>query len=131
MEKEFIQFLAVAGIEARDWEDFKTKNPDFCQEKLDEFSDVVIGSVMRQAKYAEYRSAKDWMFFKFEEDEILLTMLHSEDINLLEIKLNEAHLASIDIHKTSKPYSMEKEDEVFKMMQQGCVITDGKLYESI
>lgn len=131
LEQEFISFLAVSGIEAKDWEDFKTSNPSFCDDKIDEFSDVVIGTILTKAKYAEHRSERDWMLFKFEDEMIHLIILHSDDINLMDIQLNEAHLDDISIHRTSKPYHPNKEDELFKMMQQGCVITEGTLYESI
>jgi hypothetical protein len=131
LEEEFIQFLAVAGVEAHDWEEFKTSNPQFCEEKIDEFSDVVIGTILSQADYAEHRSATDWLLFKFLAEEINVIIIHSDHIDLSKEVLNEVNLNAVSISKTSKPYTPNKEDELFKMMQQGCVITDGKLYETI
>lgn len=131
LEEEFIQFLAVAGVEAHDWEKFKTSNPDFCEEKIEEFSDVVIGTILSQAEYAEHRSSSDWLLFKLEEEEIKVIIIHSDKIDLSQETLNEVNLNAVTISKTSKPYTPNKEDELFKMMQQGCVITDGKVYEAI
>ncbi|CAG5085620.1 DUF6495 family protein [Parvicella tangerina] len=131
LEKEFIDFLAVSGIEAHDWEQFKTSNPDFCEEKIDEFSDVVIGTILSKAKYAEHKSSSDWLLFKLHENEISVIIIHSDQIDLLKDELNEVNMQAVTINKTSKPYTPNKEDELFKMMQQGCVITDGKIYDLI
>ncbi|MCB9189147.1 MAG: hypothetical protein H6599_07670 [Flavobacteriales bacterium] len=131
LEQEFIEFLAVSGIEAHDWENFKTTNPDFCEEKICEFSDVVIGTILSQADYAEHRSKNNWILFKFNKDDISAIIIHSDQLDLTENTLNEANLEAVSISKTSKPYSPNKEDELFKMMQQGCVITDGRIFDSI
>lgn len=131
LEQEFIEFLAVSGIEAHDWETFKTTNPDFCEEKICEFSDVVIGTILRQADYAEHRSKNDWILFRFNENDISAIIIHSDQLDLTQNTLNEVNLADVSISKTSKPYSPNKEDELFKMMQQGCVITDGRIFDSI
>lgn len=130
LETEFIRFLAISGVEAHDWEKFKTSNPEFCQDKIDEFSDVVFGTLLSEAKYAEHKSSSDWLLFKFHENEISVIIIHSDTIDLLKETLNEANMQSLSITRTSKPYTPNKEDELFKMMKQGCVITDGKLYES-
>lgn len=131
LEKEFIEFLAISGVEAHDWEDFKTTNPNFCEEKIEEFSDVVIGTILRNARYAEHRSPSDWMLFKLEDELIHLILIHSTELDLTRDTLNEDNLSKIQITRTSKSYAPNKEDELFKMMQQGCIITDGKVYESI
>lgn len=131
LEQEFIEFLAVSGIEAHDWEDFKTTNPDFCEEKICEFSDVVIGTILSRAKYAEHKSSSDWLLFKFHENEVSVIIIHTDKLDLLKDELNEVNMRAVTINRTSKPYTPNKEDELFKMMQQGCVITDGRIYDSI
>ncbi len=131
LEQEFIEFLAISGVEAHDWEDFKTSNPDFCEEKINEFSDVVIGTILSRAQYAEHRTSSDWLLFKLDQEEISVIIIHSEKLDLLKDELNEVNMNAVTINKTSKPYTPNKEDELFKMMQQGCVITDGKVYELI
>ena len=131
LEQEFIEFLAVSGIEAHDWEEFKTTNPDFCEEKICEFSDVVIGTVLSKADYAEHRSKNDWIHFKFEHEEIKVIIIHSETLDLTKETLNEVNMSEVHISKTSKPYTPNKEDELFKMMQQGCVITDGRIFDAL
>jgi hypothetical protein len=129
LEKEFVQFLAVNGVEAQDWESFKTTNPKFCEEKIDEFSDVVIGGVLHKAKYAEHCSKNDWMLFKLEEESVHLIVIHSDQIDLTSQSIGEEDYCKIEVFKKSKSYSKNKEDDLFEMMQQGCVITDGVLFE--
>ena len=130
LEKEFIQFLAVSGVEANDWETFKTTNPIFCEEKIEEFSDVVIGGVLHKAKYAEHCTKSDWMLFKLEEEEIHLIVVHSDELDLTSHSITEEDYTKIDVFKKSKLYSQNKEDDLFQMMNQGCVITDGDLFEN-
>jgi hypothetical protein len=129
LEKEFIQFLAVSGVEAQDWESFKTTNPKFCEEKIEEFSDVIIGGVLHKAKYVEHCTKTDWMLFKLEEETIHLIVIHSDKIDLTSQSITEEDYNKIDVFKKSKAYSKNKEDDLFEMMNQGCVITDGALYE--
>ncbi len=129
LEKEFIQFLAVSGIEAQDWESFKTSNPKFCEEKIEEFSDVVIGGVLHKAKYAEHCTKSDWMLFKLDEEIIHLIVIHSDQIDLSSQSIEEEDYNKIEVFKKSKAYSKNKEDDLFEMMNQGCVITDGVLFE--
>lgn len=129
LEKEFIQFLAVSGVEAKDWESFKTSNPKFCEDKIEEFSDVVIGGVLHKAKYAEHCTKSDWMLFKMEEEIIHLIVIHSDMIDLTSQQITEEDYSKIDVFKKSKPYSKNKEDDLFQMMNQGCVITDGALFD--
>ncbi len=129
LEKEFIQFLAVSGVEAQDWENFKTSNPAFCEEKIEEFSDVVIGGVLHKAKYAEHCTKNDWMLFKLEEEEIHLIVIHSASIDLTSQKITPEDYSKIEVFKKSKKYSENKEDDLFQMMNQGCVITDGAMFE--
>jgi hypothetical protein len=129
LEKEFIQFLAVSGVEAQDWENFKTTNPKFCEEKIEEFSDVVIGGVLHKAKYAEHCTKTDWMLFKLEEETIHLIVIHSDKIDLTCQSITEEDYNKIDVFNKSKAYSKNKEDDLFEMMNQGCLITDGALYE--
>ena len=129
LEKEFVQFLAVSGVEAADWESFKTANPKFCEEKIEEFSDVVIGGVLHKAKYAEHCTKSDWMLFKLEEETIHLIVVHSDKIDLTSKRITEEDYTKIDVFKKSKPYSTNKEDDLFEMMNQGCVITDGGLFD--
>lgn len=130
LEQEFIQFLAVSGVEAHDWEQFKISNPTFCEEKIQEFSDVVIGTVLRKTRYAEHKSTNDWLLFKFYENEVSVIIIHTDKLDLTKDVLNEANMDLLTINRTSKPYSTSREDELFKMMQQGCIITDGKIFEA-
>ncbi len=131
LEKEFIQFLAVNGIEAKDWENFKKTNPDFCEQKIDEFSDVIMGSMLQKAKYAEFCEPQLWMLFKLEEECISLIHLQTYEpsIDFTKTPLSEIPISALDVRKTSKPYQKEKEDELFEMMQKGCYITEGEVYQ--
>ncbi len=131
LEKEFIQFLAVNGIEAQDWENFKKTNPDFGEQKIDEFSDVIMGSMLQKAKYAEFCEAQFWMLFKFEEEQISLIHLQTNEtsIDFSKTPLSEIPISALEVRKTSKPYQKEKEDELFEMMQKGCYISEGEIYQ--
>ena len=39
--------------------------------------------------------------------------------------------AGIRAYTTDKPYAKRREEEIFDMLENGCMISDGKLYKAI
>ena len=63
LEKEFIQFLAVNGIDAAKWQDLKQNQIEEANEFIDSFSDLVFGKSLEGVQYIEHRTASDYKIF--------------------------------------------------------------------
>jgi hypothetical protein len=132
LEKEFAKFLAVCGIEAPEWEKMKTDDKEGVEQKIEEFSDTVIGSVLKTAKYIEHKSKNDIRVFKCNEDDMELMAMQSEEEDLLgDIDIDVFVEGDVKLFTAVKEYAIDREDEIFMLMQQGCVITDHVLFNTI
>ena len=118
LEKEFVDFLVVNGITADDWEKLKQNDLDASNGIVDQFSDVVWEGVLRNTKYLEKREEGVAYYFRCDADQIHLTRIVEQ--------------ASKVVKQTaSKPYSGNREEELFRMIQSGCEITDGRRFEAL
>ena len=133
LEQEFVKFLASQSIVAGDWEKIKTTDKQQAENLIDDFSNVVYGSVMRKAQFLERRTPKALYCYECLEDRFELVVFEiSEDSSL---DLTKDALSSIkdisaigpSMYTGQKAYTKEREDEIYEMMTQGCEITDGKL----
>lgn len=133
LEKEFIDFLVVNGIPAADWEQIKNEEPK-AQRLIDSFSEVVFEKILRQIQYVTHYSTHSIKVFHCRTDGIHLIGVdtHASDIDLTTDKgiqrLKTDPPRDIQIYQSTKDYSPDREQEIFKMLGQGCVKTDGTLY---
>jgi len=134
LEKEFIEFLVVNGVPAEDWEQLK-KDDAKSQGLIDSFSDVVFEKILRQIEYVAHYSKNSVKIFNCRADSIHLIGVDTgaPDIDLT-TDVGIQHITSnlptdIQIYQSSKTYSPNREEEIFKMLGQGCVKTDGSLYK--
>jgi hypothetical protein len=133
---EFIQFLIVNGIVASEWEQLKKENSAAVDIWIDQFSDIVLEKSLLKISYLEYREKNQLLFFKCVDEEIELASIHSEELDLLTIKSDDLrsnlnHLSGINLMFKNKPYKPNRAEEVFRMIQSGALITDGKLFETL
>ena len=133
LEKEFIDFLVVNGIPAADWEQIKNDEPK-AQGFIDSFSEVVFEKILRQIEYVAHYSTHSIKVFHCRADRIHLIGVdtNAPDIDLT-TDVGIEHLKTdppkdIQIYQSAKDYSPDREQEIFKMLGQGCVKTDGTLY---
>jgi hypothetical protein len=135
-QEEFIQFLIVNGIVASEWEQLKKENSAAVDIWIDQFSDIVLEKSLLKISYLEYREKNQLLFFKCADEEIELASIHSEELDLLTIKSDDLssnlnHLSGINLMFKNKPYKPNRAEEVFRMLQSGALITDGKLFETL
>ncbi len=130
MEQEFIQYLVSNGIDAPQWERIKAES-DEAQMWLDGFSDVVLQKVLEGIRYLEYRSAAEARFIACGEHEMNMIALVSKQVDLTDSEALKAAVVKpgkLEVFKGTKPYSEDRESELFKLTQSGCEISDGKMY---
>ncbi len=135
LEKQFVSFLAAQSILAPDWVKIKETDPLQSQEIIEDFSNMVYGSVMSDAQFLERKTKHTLYCYQCLSDRFVLVALEIDkgsDIDLRDLDLDTIKTmgsnAQMHVYTTEKPYSKSKEDEVFGMMEMGCEITDGGMF---
>ena len=138
LEKEFITFLSSAQITGSDWEKMKTNESGKAEELIAVFSDLVYEKVMGKINYLEFRNKKELNIFHFEKDKISLAGLRVKDNSQIDLLAeavfkdwNEKNADEITVLRTEKFYVKERGVEIFEMLEEGCYITDDKLFKVI
>lgn len=128
LETELNQFLIANGVSNEEWIEMNENNPDKAIDLVELFSDVVYQKVFEKIKFLEHQSKNSLMVFKCGSEKIELIGLTVKqdmdgDLSSPE-KIQETlvkNAASLEVFKSSKEYSKEREVEVFEMVESGCV----------
>lgn len=134
---EFSKFLATQQIDKNEWEQLKNEKPEIAEEELAVFSDLVWEDVLTKTNYIEHISEHHLNVFKCYSKEIIRiyvkcnntskNFLEEEDFKwFLKNPLDE----NFEYYKASKKYSEDRNIELFKLIEMGGQISDGKLFES-
>lgn len=138
LHNEFSKFLATQQIDAIEWEQIKKEKPLMAEEELNIFSDVVWEDVLSKTNYLEHISEHHINLFKCDENEISRlyiqlkdtskSFLNSEDFDwFINNPLNEV----FEYFRATKSYNSERNMELFKLIEMGCEISKGDLYNAI
>lgn len=135
LEKEFVDFLVLNGIMHDDWIKMKNEDPKAAQKMTELFSDVVWESILRKAKYLDFRSPNSIKCFQCLADKIVLVGIDSDDTDMStkEFAALQAKDFPDDVvaFTTEKKYSKVRELELFDMINWGCEISDGALFKQL
>ncbi len=138
LNEEFAVFLAAQSIDVKQWDKIKIESPDLADKELNIFSDFVWEKVLNKANYVEHFSKNTINLFKCSEKKIdrIVVKVNKDSVNLLEDSdfnwfLDNSKDPSIEYLKGKKSYSKERNLEIFELIQQGGVVSQGKLYEAI
>lgn len=138
LEKDFVHFLAANTVTADDWVKLKETQIDKAEELINLFSDVVYEQLMTKVEYLEYRSSHQLRVFYCDKDVIQMQGLDvSKDLKidlrkgetLKNVLSNNNIDGKVQVIHAEKAYEANREDEVFKMMINGCVKTDAKIFD--
>ena len=142
LEKEFIQFLAANHITAEDWVKMKEEDLEQTNGLLDIFSDIVFDKSLDKLEYLEFISPMDIKTFFCDKEQIYLLGLKyqaGKSINFLEMNLGNDLIdlikdpsTSLEIYSAEKSYQGDRKQELFKMIENGCLISkEGTLYKTL
>ena len=138
LHKEFAQFLATQQIDINEWNEIKRNRPNMADEELNLFSDMVWEDVLDRTNYLEHFSEQTINLFKCNREEIIriVVQVDKEDFSFFKDQdyrwfIDNTNDNSIHFFKGMKPYSKERNLELFELIEKGSVISDGKLYESL
>ncbi len=134
LHKEFAQFLATQSIDVKEWNEIKKGKPNLAIQEMNIFSDIVWEDVLSKTHYLEHFSETTANFFKCDENEIHRIVIKVNwDINLLKQEGFEWLMKnpldnSVDIFKGSKKYKIERNKEIFDLIEKGSSISKGEIY---
>jgi hypothetical protein len=138
LHEEFAVFLAAQSIDVNEWTRIKEEKPDLAEKELEVFSDFVWEKVLGKTNYLDHFSPQSLNLFKCGEDSIqrIVVKVNKEGIDLLNEKdfnwfLDNSKDPGIEYLKGQKPYSKVRNEEIFELIRQGGVVSDGQLYEAI
>lgn len=138
LHEEFAVFLAAQSIDVNEWTRIKEEKPDLAEKELEVFSDFVWEKVLGKTNYLDHFSPQSLNLFKCDEDSIqrIVVKVNKKGIDLLNEKdfnwfLDNSKDPEIEYLKGQKPYSKLRNEEIFELIRQGGVVSDGQLYEAI
>jgi hypothetical protein len=138
LEKEFIEYLVVNGISSTDWTSLKEEQPASAERIIELFSDLILGTILKNVGYLEKRGKNHLHVFQcLKEDLVLVAMEgpNQEEIDFTNPDFISSSMltppSSLQVYTTQKPYTLERELELFKMIEEGCVITQDKLFKAL
>ena len=137
LHEEFIQFMSSNGVTGDDWKKIKEEEYDKAEKLIEIFSDIVIEKSLTQINYLEKREPQNVLFFNFKASEIELIGISSNDPDIdftddTTIKsLSDGSLKTdFETFKSTKKIDKNREDEIFSMLENGCLISSGRIFKS-
>jgi len=141
LEQDFIKFLAVNTITANEWLRMKKNEPKKAGELIDSFSDIVFEKTMKKIEHLEFKTPNDIKLFHCMEDKIIMMGLMIEgesDIDFTKPADPQTMLqqlknssAKLKIYQAEKQFSGQRDMELFEMMENGCLISEGELFHTL
>ncbi|MCC7521724.1 MAG: hypothetical protein IT220_08840 [Flavobacteriaceae bacterium] len=138
LHQEFASFLAVLEIDKAEWDMIKVHQVEKVDDLLAQFSDLVWEDVLNRARYLEHHSPDSINLFCCEKEfmDRLVVRLENPEIDLLtqagfDWFINHSNDASIQYFKGKKSYQSHRNAEIFKLIEEGSILTDGQLYEAV
>jgi len=136
LEKEFVDYLVVSGIDAGDWVKIKDGNPAKAVRIIELFSDVVWEKILRKTKYIFKVENTTLFLFHYADDMARLMIFQFPDGFDLKEKSQQEIIAftranGMQSIPQSKSYIRSREEELFSMMQAGCDICPQAFYQAM
>jgi hypothetical protein len=135
-EREFINFLVINGIEAKDWVSLKKKKPQRAEKLVGIFSNVIFEKVLRQTHFIDRISENSIECLQCLSDRFVIVVMESTNPNFSFMDQDFAKLAEnppvgIKILTSEKKYSETREKEIFQHTEQGFKASDGRWFKAI
>jgi Family of unknown function (DUF6495) len=135
LEKPFIKFLVANTITGSDWEKMKTQEPERASKMLDIFSDFIFEERLRKVEFIQHQEPKELRLFKCTDDKIYLIGLQVDadsDIDFTkqaDLAKMSVNTEGVNIYRAEKKYTRGREREIFELLESGCRIADGGLFD--
>ncbi|RYJ44378.1 DUF6495 family protein [Flavobacterium beibuense] len=136
LHEEFANFLASQQIDKPEWDKLKAEKPEVAEQELDVFSDLIWEGVLNQTEYLEHYSKNHIFLFKLGKEEMESIVIHSHVPHADFLTegglqwLNENIFSKeVEIKRGKKSFGEDRNAEVFDILKQGAILSDGELYK--
>lgn len=138
LHAEFANFLASQQIDKNEWDQLKIDKPEVAEQEIDIFSDLVWEGVLKSAQYIEHFSKGHIFLFQFDEKNIDTIVLKSTNpsVDFLQkegLQWLGENLGGdeVEIRFGAKEFGGDRNGEIFEIIQQGGILSQGELYHQI
>ena len=138
LHTEFANFLATQQIDRHEWEEIKSQRPNVAEQELDIFSDLVWEGVLSKADYLEHFSPSHVFLFHCMESHMHSIVIKSLDPQMsfitregLQWLADNLFTENTEIRTGTKPFGEDRNAEIFELIKQGSILSDGELYKKI
>ena len=136
LHTEFSNFLASQQIDKDEWETLKKESSEIAEQELDIFSDLIWEGALQNARYIEHFSKNHIFLFRFDDlhiDTLVLKSLN-QDVDFMHkngLEWLGEHLFTdeVDIRRGAKKFDHDRNTELFDIIKQGGILSQGELYE--
>ena len=137
LEKPFINFLVANTITGGDWEKMKTSEPERASKLVDIFSDFIFEERLRKVQFIQHQEPKELRLFRCGDEKMELIGLQvagnapidfTKEENLAKMS---AYTEGVKMYRAEKKYTRGREREIFELMENGCRVSDGVLFERL
>lgn len=139
LEVDFTKFLVSQSIMPDDWAKLKAGSPEKVEELVGIFSDIVLEKSLSQIHFVEHRSQSEIRVFKFMEDRIVMNSISTDDVNvdftnpecMQKLAAGAMSMGKVAVLQKEKPFVLSRNEEVFNMLQIGCLIVKEEMFDAI
>ena len=132
---EFARFLAAQSLDAKQWQELKTNQPESVALFLDRFSDLVWEDILTKVQYLEQWSAHQHISIKRTDTQLESIIVKSnytlpiDQSDGWQWVLENIHSDEVVIYRGTKQLGDDPKRELFKLIEQGAEISDGSHYK--
>jgi hypothetical protein len=138
LEDELKQFLIVNGVHGAEWERLNKEDADKAITLVELFSDSILQKVYEKVNVLEFRTVDSAVLFRFDEHTVRLISIQRKPETVADLSTPEGihealvyRLAELEFFRSEKKYTIDRESEVHKLIEQGCLLSDTTLWESL
>ncbi len=138
LHPEFVRFLASQSIDKAEWDTLKEEKPEVAEQEIDVFSDLIWDNVLEKAEWLEHYSKNHIFLFKCKELEMESIIIHSHEPYADFLTegglqwLNENIFSDkVEIQRGTKAFTEDRRADIFSIIQQGAILSDGVLYKQL
>lgn len=135
LHPEFITFLATQTIDKKEWDELKANKPEVAIQEIDVFSDLIWDKAITNVRFVDHFSKNHIFLFKCHDTllESLIVQTSNEEVDFfttegLEWLGNNLFTDVVSIQTGKKEVAENRNEEVFKIIQNGGIISKGELY---
>ena len=138
LDKDFVFFLSAQGIDASAWNTMKSTDQTSALNYIKLFSNFIFDNVLHKVEYLIRTKNHSFEAFHCQKNQIVRLILTSDsnDVDFMKIDLlnkssyDDSYRLNISI--SQKKYSDRgRLADIFLLMENGCGISEGKLYKKL